>query len=269
MTSSERAAKMLIHESTAKGGAVTARELQRQVLTYFSQDTSVWHSSGSNARQRIDIPKGAVVVSMRHQWEKIEWITDATMLSVHLDDTVLSNTSEVLLGRRSAELVPSPGISDPRLSSLFEALRIENQLGYPTGQLFVDGVEQAVSSYLIQSNSGPIAKIYKGGLSPTVAGRVVEYIKNNIARELSIADLAEVAGMSPSHFSRNFRTAFFVTPHEYIIRMRVELSKQLLRSREHSLLDAAQLSGFKTQQHFSRVFGRTVGVSPGRFRRML
>src|ERR1700692_2564393 len=86
MTASKRASSMLIAE---KGGAMTVRELQRQVLTYFSQDTSLWHSSHSSPRQRIDIPKGAVVVSMRNQWEKVEWITDATMLSVHLDDTVL------------------------------------------------------------------------------------------------------------------------------------------------------------------------------------
>jgi AraC family transcriptional regulator len=268
MTASKRASSMLITEAHAKGGAMTARELQRQVLTYFSQDTSLWHSSHSSPRQRIDIPKGAVVVSMRNQWEKVEWITDATMLSVHLDDTVLSNTSEVLLGKPNAELVPSPGISDPRLSALFETLRIENELGYPTGRLFIDSVEQAVSSYLIQSHSGNVSNFYKGGMSPTVARRMVEYIENNLAEDLSIADLAEIAEMSPSHFSRNFRSSFRVTPHEFIVRMRVEFSKELLRDNSHTILDAAQLSGFKTQQHFSRVFAKAVGVSPGRFKRM-
>src|SRR5258708_13776804 len=126
MVASKRAASVLITEAHAKGGAMTARELERQLLRYFSQDTSLWHSSHSSPRQRIDIPKGAVVVSMRNQWEKVEWITDATMLSVHLDDTVLTYTSEVPLVKPNAELVPSPGISHPLLSALSDTLRIEN-----------------------------------------------------------------------------------------------------------------------------------------------
>ena len=271
MTFSTQPSSLLIHEYRADKGSVGVRENKRQVLAYFPQQAAIWHSSHISPTQRIEIPKGAVVAALRDRRETVEWITDSTVLSVEMDDQMLSDTAETLLGRPNAEIVASPGIVDARLSGLFEALRIEYQLGFPTGQLFISSIEQALSSYLVMnrgtSPSEPV--FFKGGIPPSTSKRIIEFIRTNIATDLSISELAKVADMSPSHFSRSFRGAFRTTPHDFIIQMRMELAKDLLRGNDFTLLDIAQLTGFKTQQHFSRVFARAIGVSPGRFRLLL
>jgi AraC family transcriptional regulator len=271
MTFSTQPSSLLIHEYRADKGTVGVRENKRQVLAYFPQQAAIWHSSNSSPTQRIEIPKGAVVAALRDRRETVEWITDSTVLSVEMDDQMLSDTAKTLLGRPSAEIVASPGIVDARLSGLFEPLRIEYQLGFPTGQLFISSIEQALASYLVMNRGTSLSEpvFFQGGISPSTSRRILEFIRTNIATDLSISELAKVADMSPSHFARSFRGAFRTTPHDFIVQMRMELAKDLLRGNDFTLLDIAQLTGFKTQQHFSRVFARAIGVSPGRFRHLL
>jgi AraC family transcriptional regulator len=271
MTFSSQPSSLLIQEYRAASGSVGIREQKRQVLAYFPTEAAIWHSLDGSATQSIYIPKGAVVAALRNRRESVEWMTDSTVFSVEMDDQVLGDTAEALLGRRNAEITPSPGITDTRLSGLLEAMRREYQLGFPTGQLFISSIEQALSSYLVgnyaRAPANPV--FFKGGMSPSVSKRIVEFIKANIDADLSISELARIAEMSPSHFARNFRGAFQTTPHDFIVQMRMELAKDLLRRSDLTLLDVAQLTGFKTQQHFSRVFARSAGLSPGRFRSKL
>ncbi len=271
MTFLSQNSSLRLREYRADSGMTGVLEHKRQVLAYFPDKASIWHSLDAVETRRIDIPRGAVAAALRNRRESIEWITSNTVFSVELDDQVLSDTAEALLGRSDAEITPNPHINDARLSGLLEVLQTEHQLGFPTGQLFVSSIEQAISSYLVgnfaRSERDPV--FARGGISPRIGRRIVEFVKAHLDTDLSIAALAGIAEMSPSHFSRSFRVTFGTTPHDFIIRMRMELAKDLLSRPDLTLLDVAQLSGFKTQQHFSRVFARFVGLAPGRFRNML
>jgi AraC-like DNA-binding protein len=107
-----------------------------------------------------------------------------------------------------------------------------------------------------------------GGLSPWQLRRVLDFIAAHFNDDPSIAELARECGLSSGYFSRAFRQTTGVTPHQWLIRRRVERARQLLLGDKLSLADVALVCGFVDQSHFSRVFTKLEGDSPGRWRQM-
>jgi len=83
---------------------------------------------------------------------------------------------------------------------------------------------------------------------------------------LTLSELAESVGLSTAHFSEMFHQSTGETPHQFVLRNRIERAKEMLRAPEARVLDVAVACGFKTQQHFARVFRRICGASPTEYR---
>jgi AraC family transcriptional regulator len=98
------------------------------------------------------------------------------------------------------------------------------------------------------------------------AGRVIDYVHANAGANLSLVAMAEIAGVSPSHFVLVFTRATGLTPHQYVLRVRIERAKLQLENRTLSIAEVSRLSGFRTQEHFTKVFRKMVGVTPREFR---
>src|SRR5262249_17414517 len=95
---------------------------------------------------------------------------------------------------------------------------------------------------------------------------VVEYIEEHLDTNPSLAQLAAVARLSVYHFTRQFKAATGLPPHQYVILRRVERAKQLLQGGTAlSLAEGAACAGFSGQSRFSHHFKRLVGVTPGQF----
>lgn len=97
--------------------------------------------------------------------------------------------------------------------------------------------------------------------------KVVEFIHLHFADNISSEVLADMTGLSISHFERRFRLAFGSSPRQYLIRVRVEHSAKLLRESEQSITDIAQACGFYDHAHFSRAFRRIMNVTPSGYRK--
>jgi AraC-like DNA-binding protein len=98
--------------------------------------------------------------------------------------------------------------------------------------------------------------------------RVQDFVAANIAEPISLSDLAAVAGLSRMHFAAQFRAATGCSPHEYLLLQRVECAKTALSERAMPLAEVALSVGFQTQSHFSTVFKRFTGETPGRWQRV-
>jgi AraC family transcriptional regulator len=81
-----------------------------------------------------------------------------------------------------------------------------------------------------------------------------------------LGDLGKIAGVSPLHFSREFRRLYGMNSAQYIRRLRLEWAAQSLRKRDQSLAEIASAAGFSDQSHFTRWFKRQFGVTPAAFR---
>lgn len=94
--------------------------------------------------------------------------------------------------------------------------------------------------------------------------RAREYIEERFERDVTLTELAEVAGLSPFHLARVFRAEVGLPPHAYLESVRVREAQRLLRGGE-SLAGVAHRVGFVDQSHFTHRFRRLVGVTPGRY----
>jgi len=104
------------------------------------------------------------------------------------------------------------------------------------------------------------------GLPPRVLRRVDEYIDVHLGETIRLDTLADVAGLSPSHFSRMFKQSKGVSPGDYLARRRVERTKELLDSTDLSVAEIALAVGFSDQSHCSRSFRKLIGICPREYR---
>jgi AraC family transcriptional regulator len=96
--------------------------------------------------------------------------------------------------------------------------------------------------------------------------RVSDYVEAHLDEDLSLTALADIACLSPYHFSRSFKQAAGVGPQRYVIQRRIERAKRLLRQTHQPLALIAQETGFADQSHLTRTFRREVGVTPSGYR---
>ena len=95
---------------------------------------------------------------------------------------------------------------------------------------------------------------------------VLDWIPQNLSEDLSNAALAERAGVSESHFRRIFEEAMGVTPHRYVLRLRLERVYELLTRTSFSIARVAAQCGFNSQSHMTACFSTAFGITPARAR---
>jgi AraC-like DNA-binding protein len=108
---------------------------------------------------------------------------------------------------------------------------------------------------------------FRGGLAPHVVRQLREHIDSNIDQRIKVETLARLASLSVCYFARAFKQSLGVTPHDYLMRRRVERTVQLLSNTNMLLSEIAFAVGFADQSHFARRFRQCVGVSPRDYRR--
>jgi AraC family transcriptional regulator len=186
---------------------------------------------------------------------RIEQSADALVLS--MDPQLLARALGESWPGGSVELAPQIGLRDPQLENLMRTLQAELE------------VAQALAVYLAQryATFPPRLVTYRGGLPKKRLHRVLQHVEDQLDENLSLFVMAEVAGMSPNYFSELFSRSTGVSPHQYVLRRRVERAKRLQRDSGISIVEVSARTGFINQSHSARLFRRVVGVSPTAYRR--
>jgi len=96
--------------------------------------------------------------------------------------------------------------------------------------------------------------------------RVVQYIQDNVERELPLAELSAVVHMSPYHFARLFKSSTGLSPHRFVVRHRIDQAQALLADQTVPIVVIARSVGFRTASHFTTTFRRFTGVTPSTYR---
>jgi len=214
---------------------------------------------------RLTFGAGEMSLIPRHleKWFRNE---DLHGLCIAISDAALTAASDGPSGE--VELRRVDNLVDGRLGALVAAVNVERIAGFPSGRLFLDSVEQAlavalVNGYAVRHRS---VQTHRGGLGSARLRRIKEYVNAKMEDELTLCEMAQSVELSTAHFSRMFRKSTGESPHHFVLRHRVERAKEMLRASEARVLDVAVACGFKTQQHFARVFRRVCGVSPTEYR---
>lgn len=162
-------------------------------------------------------------------------------------------------------------IRDPQIENICWTLLAEMEQGYPCGHLYRESLGAALAAALVHkysSQSRPV-RIARGGFSGRTLKQVLAFIEENLANDLSLSDIARVAGLSISHCKILFRQSVGVPVHQYVIRRRVERAALLLRQDRLSISQIALEAGFAHQSHLALHMRRLLGVSPKEFKNAL
>ncbi len=181
-------------------------------------------------------------------------------------DTDLYSALLPELGAAASRFEHLHGVQDPLLSQIVTTLAQEIEGGF-ADRILIESLGTALCIGIARRfvRHLPLPTSNKG-LSPERLRRVRDYVEAHLDEDLSLTVLADIACLSPYHFSRSFKEAAGVGPQRYVIQCRLERAKTLLRRTREPLALIAQDVGFADQSHLNSIFHREVGVTPGRFR---
>jgi AraC family transcriptional regulator len=237
----------------------------QQIVSIVLQRGSFEAGARRSAMKNFVYDAGELILPSRHveHWFRTD---DLHLLVIGISDAALRAACDETSGE--VELWEKPNLGDPRVGQLVTAMNAERVAGFPNGQLFLDSIEQSLAAALVDGcavRRRPVPE-YRGGLAPARLRRVVELVHTKIGDDVTLEELAETAGLSTAHFSQMFRKSTGKSPHQFVLHHRVERAKEMLSAAELRVIDVAVACGFKTQQHFARVFRRACGISPTEYR---
>ncbi|WP_366657264.1 AraC family transcriptional regulator [Fodinicurvata sp. EGI_FJ10296] len=171
--------------------------------------------------------------------------------------------SEVFARRVDTPYCDGPLFDDPELAAAFVAAhRAAEDAGTPT----LEADSRLIGVYGdVLRRYGHIGSAIPVGREPMAIRRARDYIHEHMASDIDLGDLAAVAGLTRYHLIRAFKAHVGLTPHAYLLDLRVRTARRLLRHGA-DLADAATACGFYDQSHLNRAFKARVGVTPGRYR---
>lgn len=239
-----------------------------QAFAMMLRPGSIEWGSKRSALAKFDYAAGDLALCDRHVGEWVG-LMNARHLQIGISDAALLASSDGAYGE--VELRASRKFADPRLSAMVAAVEAEMVAGFPSGRLFLDSVEQAMAVALVNGHAvrhRPV-QVYRGGLGSARLRKIKDLVHTNLEDDLGLDEMAQSVGLSTAHFARMFRKSTGQTPHQFVLRQRLERAKTMLRAPDTRILDVAVACGFKTQQHFAQVFRDVCGVSPTEYRQDL
>ena len=208
------------------------------------------------------IPRATGTLLWLQEDVQVEGLTPA----VH--PALLVQTASVWLDEKCVELVPHLPADDPLFAHMELALQAARAAAGITERLYAEALADALAVHFLRRYAacGPLTGAGLSGLSKPKLQRTIAYIEAHLAQELSVTELAAVAQTSPAYFARLFRQATGQTPHQYVIRCRIEHAKRLLRETEWSITEIGHHLGFTDQSYFTAVFRKHVATTPKAYR---
>jgi AraC family transcriptional regulator len=168
------------------------------------------------------------------------------------------------MGAGEPELAPWIHIRDAQIERIGWMMQTEEHDGYPAGRLFSDSLAAALAARLLalQTPEKASTDARTRALPAWRLRRVIEYIEAHLDEELTLAELAGVAGFSVSHFKPLFKRAAGVPVHRFVLERRVERARVRLMEGKHSRTEIALEAGFTHPSHMARSMRRVLGLSP-------
>ena len=194
----------------------------------------------------------------RQTFDEITLVLDPRFVAGLVEDGLRADRIEFATQRSTRDAV---------VARYAEGFRSELAADLPNGSLYADTLTIGFALHLLSRYAVAKPKIPspRGKLSSLRLRAVVDFVQSHLDEDLSLIALAEQAHVSPFHFSRQFRATVGVSPHQFVLRQRVQKSLSLIKAGRLPLAQIAVEAGFHDQPHLTRAFRRVLGATPARY----
>lgn len=201
------------------------------------------------------------------EWQHPSALTHATYLYIDPAGPLIDPDS------RFNEMAFAPRLffDNPVLWDTVVKLEALIEAGGCSNRLYAEALGVVLGHELARLNdgAGPAERPVRGGLAAWQRNTVASYIEEHLSEQISLAKLAELARLSPYHFSRAFKRSFGMPPHRYHASRRIERAKMLLAKLSQTVTEVGNELGFGETSAFSNAFHKITGQSPTDYRRRL
>lgn len=191
------------------------------------------------------------------------------MLHIYLHSGLLARASaDTDFDASQADIGVEFRVRDPHIFHIGLSLLQELDDARLGSKAYVDLLAAQLAMHLLRRHSvnDDSARSYRGGIPRYKLRRVIDYIRDNLGVDLKIAEIAQQVNMSPSHFTRQFKLATGLAPHQYIMQKRIEAAKKLLSETEIPIAQIALEIGFQSQSRFTTLFRQFTETTPRAYR---
>lgn len=226
-----------------------------------------WRLDGGRLH-RTQMSQGEVSITPCGMVTQGRWHKAIECLFVSINPTLFERAAFELTTTGNIKLAAHIGVRDPQIHHIGLALLAELEAGCLAGRLYGESLSLALAVHLFKrySSSGQPIREPVGGLPWRQIQQVTDYINDNLAAGMTIAEMAENLGISPFYFSRLFKQSTGLAPHQYVIRCRIEQAKILLTENKLPIVEIGYRVGCSSQSNFTALFRKHVGITPKAYR---
>lgn len=192
------------------------------------------------------------------------WSQTFEELSLVLNPRCVADTLGDAMPARAVEFSSQRSVHDAIVAFYADAFSSELFTDSPNGLLYVETLTVGLVLHLLSNYAvaKPRIPLPRGKLNHFQLRRVVDFILSHLNEDVSLLALAEQANVSPFHFARLFRATLRLTPHQFVLRQRIQKSVNLIKIGKLPLAQIAVESGFYDQAHLTHAFQKLLGTTP-------
>jgi AraC family transcriptional regulator len=236
------------------------------VILHLDGPVTVRRGRGRSSRSR-KVPAGGLFIHPAGRDLTVELGGPLNTVHLYLADGVVQDAAD---GDQPVELAEELGTSDRLLEQLVLSMDETLRRWEPSARTYLDQLGSMVAAQLLRRHgpgAGPVVDGPAGGLGDGQLAAVQAVMEERLAEPVSLAELASVAGLSVSQFSRQFKARTGLAPHRFLLGLRVEQASRLLRADRAPIAEIAVRCGFSHQEHLTRVMRAQLDTTPGAVRR--
>jgi AraC family transcriptional regulator len=180
----------------------------------------------------------------------------------------LQRCADAMGWARTAELLPRLNFADPKLFAILALIGAEAREGGPHSRLYLETLLDLLCVQLLRDHSAFSSQTVTSGtgLRPRQVRQVTDYMNVHLDEAVALQQLADLLGLSRFHFCTAFRKATGLTPHQWLVRIRMERAQELLADGRLTVTDVALAVGYQTPSSFTQAFRAAVGFTPSAYR---
>jgi AraC family transcriptional regulator len=222
----------------------------------------------SSGRLAARVGKGQVIIMAAGQANTWRWNQPTEEVHLFLDPRVVDRIADEAGGRKP-ELLNRFAVDDESISQIVRMMAEELDHPGPASNLMLETGAEFLAHHLLRNYcSSAVETRRRDRLTRAQLRAIEDHVDQNLGDDISLADMAALARLSPFHFARAFKETTGRSPHVWLTGKRMEKARELIETSALSILEVAIAVGYESQSHFGQVFRKWAGISPAELRRL-